>query len=220
MALFSNRGGEPRPVIPALAPLYARTPDIAWLIVRVTAGLMLLPHGIPKIFTQGVAAFAAAGLSKRGIEPALPFAFVVVFLETVGGVMVALGLLTRFFAGAVAIEMAMIAYHVSVRGLRLGERRLRVSAVLGPDHVRDRAARRRTVLAGPQDREGALSRLRQMPQSACAAPKYRAGLTNHAHQHPFCRPVHGRPARHRLPDAFRYCRNDHLARRTRTALLQ
>jgi putative oxidoreductase len=116
MALFSNRGGEPRPLIPALAPLYAYTADIAWLIVRVTAGLMLLPHGIPKIFTQGVSAFAAAGLSKRGIEPALPLAFVVVFLETVGGVMVALGLLTRVFAGAIAIEMAIITYQTSVRG--------------------------------------------------------------------------------------------------------
>ena len=108
MAFFSNRGGEPRPLIPALAPLYAHTPDIAWLVVRVTAGLMLLPHGIPKVFNQGVAAFAAAGLQKRGIEPALPLAFVVAFLETVGGVAIALGLFTRFFAAAVAIEMLVI----------------------------------------------------------------------------------------------------------------
>jgi putative oxidoreductase len=116
MAIFSNRDSEPRPLIPALAPLYAVAPDIAWFIIRVTAGLMLLPHGIPKIFTQGVAAFAAAGLAKRGIEPSLPFAYLIAFLETVGGVMIALGLFTRFFAAAVAIEMAVIAYHVSVRG--------------------------------------------------------------------------------------------------------
>ena len=113
--MFGN-SSEPRPVIPALAPLYAHTADIAWLIIRVTAGLMLLPHGIPKIFTQGIAGFAAAGLQKRGIEPALPLAFVVVFLETIGGLCVALGLFTRFFAGAIAIEMAIIAYHTSVRG--------------------------------------------------------------------------------------------------------
>ena len=76
---------DPRPLIPALAPLYAHTADLSWLIVRATAGLMLLPHGIPKVFTQGVAAFAAAGLARRGIEPALPLAYVVAFLETVGG---------------------------------------------------------------------------------------------------------------------------------------
>lgn len=105
--MFRN-STEPRPIIPALASFYTRTPDIAWLIVRVTAGLMLLPHGIPKVFNQGVTAFAAAGLAKRGIEPALPLAFVVAFLETVGGVCIALGLFTRFFAAAVAIEMLVI----------------------------------------------------------------------------------------------------------------
>src|SRR4051794_24039589 len=99
---------DPRPLIPALAPLYTHTVDLSWLIIRATAGLLLLPHGIPKVFNQGVAAFAAAGLQKRGIEPALPLAFVVAFLETVGGACVALGLFTRFFAAAIAIEMAVV----------------------------------------------------------------------------------------------------------------
>jgi uncharacterized membrane protein YphA (DoxX/SURF4 family) len=62
---------EPRPVIPALAPFYAHAPDLSWLLVRLTAGLMLLPHGIPK-WQAGVAAFATGGLAKRGIEPSLP----------------------------------------------------------------------------------------------------------------------------------------------------
>ena len=35
--------------IPALAPFYAYVTDLSWLIVRLTAGLMLLPHGIPKV---------------------------------------------------------------------------------------------------------------------------------------------------------------------------
>jgi putative oxidoreductase len=69
---------------------------------------MLLPHGVPKVFNQGVAAFAAAGLQKRGIEPALPLAFIVAFLETVCGVCIALGLFTRFFAAAIAIELLVV----------------------------------------------------------------------------------------------------------------
>jgi putative oxidoreductase len=104
-----NPDGQ-RLLIPALAPLYAHTTDLSYLIIRVTAGLMLLPHGIPKVFNQGVAAFAAAGLARRGIEPALPLAYVVAFLETIGGLCIALGLFTRFFAAAVAIEMAVITY--------------------------------------------------------------------------------------------------------------
>jgi len=111
-----KNSSDPRPLIPALAPLYAHTTDVAWLVVRVTAGLMLLPHGIPKVFTQGVAAFAAAGLARRGIEPSLPLAYVVAFLETIGGLCIALGLFTRFFAAAVAIEMAVIAYHSAAKG--------------------------------------------------------------------------------------------------------
>ena len=123
MNLFDKwKGAEPRPLIPALAPFYARTADLSWLIVRATAGLMLLPHGIPKVFNQGVAAFAAAGLQKRGIEPALPLAFVVAFLETVGAVCVALGLFTRFFAAAIAIELAVVAYVHMPQGFGWGNR--------------------------------------------------------------------------------------------------
>jgi putative oxidoreductase len=100
---------EPRPVIPALAPLYAQAPDLSWLLVRLTAGLMLLPHGIPK-WQAGVAAFATGGLAKRGIEPSLPLAYLVVFLETVGGVCIALGIFTRFFAAAAAIHLCVVMF--------------------------------------------------------------------------------------------------------------
>jgi putative oxidoreductase len=102
--------------VPALAPFYARVTDLSWLLVRLTAGLMLLPHGIPKVFSQGIAGFAAAGLARRGIEPSLPLAYWIAFLETIGGLCIALGLFTRFFAAAVAIEMAVIAYHSAAKG--------------------------------------------------------------------------------------------------------
>ena len=98
---------EPHPVIPALAPLYAHTADLAWLIIRLTAGLMLLPHGIPKR-QAGAAAFATGSLARRGIEPSLPLAYAVLFLETVGAVCVALGLFTRFFAAALSIHLLVV----------------------------------------------------------------------------------------------------------------
>ena len=93
--------------IPALAPFYGYVTDLSWLIVRLTAGLTLLPHGIPK-WQAGVAAFATGSLARRGIEPSLPLAYLVVFVEIVGGVCIALGLFTRFFAAAAAIEMLII----------------------------------------------------------------------------------------------------------------
>ena len=50
----------PRLLFPGLKPFYDRVEPLSWLLIRVTAGLMLLPHGIPKVFNQGVAAFAGS----------------------------------------------------------------------------------------------------------------------------------------------------------------
>lgn len=100
--------GDTRLLIPALQPFYDRAVPLSYTIIRITAGLMLLPHGFPKLFTQGVGAFAAAGLARRGIEPALPLAWLIVFIETIGGILLALGLFTRFVAAMVAIEMLVI----------------------------------------------------------------------------------------------------------------
>jgi putative oxidoreductase len=89
---------EPRLIIPQLASFYEYTPGLSWLIVRLTAGGMLLVHGIMKAMPmaeKGLAAtlagFAANILARRGIEPSLPLAYVVFFLETVGAVCIILG---------------------------------------------------------------------------------------------------------------------------------
>ncbi len=50
-------------------------------------------------------------LVRRGIEPAFPLAIALIVLETLGGLCVALGLFTRFWATAIAIEMLTIVYH-------------------------------------------------------------------------------------------------------------
>jgi putative oxidoreductase len=76
---------------------------------------MLIPHGWPKL-TAGVAATAAGTLAKRGIAPAEPLAIVLITLETLGGLCIALGLFTRFWAAAVTIEMAVIVYHSFANG--------------------------------------------------------------------------------------------------------
>lgn len=108
---------EPKLIIPQLASFYEYTPGLSWLIVRLTAGGMLLVHGIMKVMPmaeKGVAAtlgaFAANVLGRRGIEPALPLAYVVFFLETIGAICLMLGLFTRFFAAAIAIMFAIITF--------------------------------------------------------------------------------------------------------------
>ena len=99
-----------RLLIPGLQRLYDWLEPVSWLLVRLTAGLMLLPHGIPKL-QAGIQATAEMALVKRGIEPAEPFAVIIILLETLGGLCVAFGLFTRFFAAAIFVEMMVIAYH-------------------------------------------------------------------------------------------------------------
>src|SRR5262245_24532768 len=100
--------GEPRPIIPALSPFYDNVRDFSWLLVRLTAGGFLLIHGIQKLTLNTVAGFAANSLARRGIEPSVPLAYAIFFLETVGAVCIMLGFLTRAFALAIGIEFLVI----------------------------------------------------------------------------------------------------------------
>ena len=99
----------PRLLIPQLRGFYDRVEPLSWALVRVTAGLMLIPHGWPKLM-MGITATANMALVKRGIGPAEPLAVILITLETLGGLCIALGLFTRFFAAMVTIEMAVIMF--------------------------------------------------------------------------------------------------------------
>jgi putative oxidoreductase len=101
---------EPKPIIPGCGPFYSWSRDVSYLIIRVTVGGMLLVHGIMKLMYSSVGAFAAGALARRGIEPALPLAYVVWFMETVGAVCIMLGLFTRVFAIAAVIEFVVIVF--------------------------------------------------------------------------------------------------------------
>jgi putative oxidoreductase len=97
-------------MIPALAPFYDQVRDISWLIVRLTAGGFLLIHGIQKLTLSSISGFAANSLARRGIEPSVPLAYVVFFLETVGALCIMFGLFTRFFAAAIGIQFLIIVF--------------------------------------------------------------------------------------------------------------
>lgn len=104
-----SEAGEPKLVIPVLAPFYDRVRDLSWLLIRLTAGGVLLVHGIVKVTGPGIAGFAA-GLAHRGMEPALPFTYVIFFNETIGAICLMLGLLTRIVGAMVAVEFLVITF--------------------------------------------------------------------------------------------------------------
>lgn len=87
--------------------------DLAgYALLRFVCGAFLIAHGWPK-WAAGVETFAANGLARRGIEPALPLAWMVVSIEVIGGALIAIGLLTRPAAAVAAGHLLFITLFVS-----------------------------------------------------------------------------------------------------------
>jgi len=106
-------GSDPKPIFPALGKYYATTSDLAYFLLRVTVGLMVIPHGWGKVFGPGVAGVATY-LAKLHLEPATPLAVIVMFTETIGGLLVAIGLFTRPMAALLVIEFIVLLLVVHV----------------------------------------------------------------------------------------------------------
>jgi putative oxidoreductase len=106
--------GQARLIYPGLAGFYENMLPIAQTFVRVVVGVMFLMHVSGKL-TAGPGAVAANVMGKNGIEPAILWAYVIIFFELVGGICLIVGLFTRFFAAALAIEMlvALLVVHLA-----------------------------------------------------------------------------------------------------------
>jgi len=102
--------GEPRLFVAKPEPFYAWTRDLAWPLVRIAVGGTLLVHGMGKVLNQDVMAFAARSMAGRGLEPSVPFAYMIYFNETAGAILIMLGLFTRFAAASIAIEFFLITF--------------------------------------------------------------------------------------------------------------
>lgn len=93
------------------APLTDRLGLLAYPIMRVSVGLLLIPHGAQKLFGW----FGGYGLSGTGMffgdtlgmQPGYVFALLVGVVEFFGGLALTLGVLTRPVAAAVAVLLAV-----------------------------------------------------------------------------------------------------------------
>ena len=105
-----NGGG--RLYFPGLANFYATVEPIAYAATRFVIGLIMFMHGWAKVTGPG-AAGVARYFGSLGLPAPQLLAYSAMFLETVGGACIAVGLLTRFFAAALAVEMliALFAAH-------------------------------------------------------------------------------------------------------------
>ena len=96
----------PRLLISRLAPLDDLLAPLSWPLIRCATGLILAVHGWGKI-SKGPDVVAPV-FERLGFEPALAVVYLLIFVEFFGGISLALGLFTRFFAAAITIEMAVI----------------------------------------------------------------------------------------------------------------
>jgi putative oxidoreductase len=103
-------GSSSRLIIPALGPIYRALAPYTETMIRLVAGLSFVPHGYPKLFDP---AASAAFLEESGYHPGMFWAVLLGCTETLGGLFLAAGLLTRVVCVPILIFLitAITTYH-------------------------------------------------------------------------------------------------------------
>jgi putative oxidoreductase len=107
---MAKPGDRTRLIIPPLGYIYRALEALTWPLIRFAAGLFLVPHGAQKLFGW----FDGRGLEATSASFArMGFGSLVGAVEFVGGILIALGLLTRPAAMAATILLAVaVAVHL------------------------------------------------------------------------------------------------------------
>jgi putative oxidoreductase len=105
---------QPKLLFPALTGFYEQAIPLSWLVIRAAFGIDLAIHGWAKVLRlPPIFSAIAAGTTASLPAPLNPTQNItLVIFEFIGGICIALGLFTRFFAAAAAIEMAIITFTV------------------------------------------------------------------------------------------------------------
>lgn len=99
---------RPRLLFPALRLFYDALEPLSWLLIRCAVGVTLAVHGWGKV-SRGAEAMAPA-FKQMGYQDPILLIYFLMLVEFVGGIAIAIGLFTRFFAAMVTIEMAVIMF--------------------------------------------------------------------------------------------------------------
>jgi putative oxidoreductase len=114
MADVTHRSFQTRLIVPALGGIYASLREGAETLLRVIAGLALVTHGAGKIGDP----FGAAGMVEGlGFYPGAFWSLLLSLTEFFGGVLIAIGFLTRpaSFA-AMFVLLVTVYFHWVVQG--------------------------------------------------------------------------------------------------------
>ena len=104
---MADTQAEPTPLLPNLKSFYDFAIPLAWPVIRIACGWNLMIHGWGKV-TRGPSAYVK-GFAEMGFD-SMFWVWSALLIEFVGGAALIVGLFTRFWAAAAAIEMAIITY--------------------------------------------------------------------------------------------------------------
>jgi putative oxidoreductase len=107
-----------RPRDPVRAPdrMRIELETYSWPLTRVATGLVFVPHGMQKLFDfwGGSLEWTAAEFARAGLEPAIFWSNYIGFLEFFGGILLAIGLLTRPVSVLFVSFLAVAAIRVNI----------------------------------------------------------------------------------------------------------
>jgi putative oxidoreductase len=116
--------------VPAVAPFHAALAPFGYALIRVSLGLILMPHGYAKLFLSD-AVPTSRNFVHFGWGHPLVWAYAIGALEFFGGLMLALGLFTRVIAAAFVIEMAVISFAVLFPNWSWGHHGMEYALLMG-----------------------------------------------------------------------------------------
>ena len=108
-----------RLMVPALGGVYRAFAPWTELLIRLAAGLSLVPHGYPKLLDP---ARSAQFFEKLNYRPGMMWALLVGLTEVVGGLMLAAGFLTRLACVPIFIFLVVAAIYHSQFGFVWNQR--------------------------------------------------------------------------------------------------
>jgi putative oxidoreductase len=116
--------------VPGVARLYEILAPLSYTLIRFSLGVFLIPHGYAKLF-QDDAVAASRNFVNFGWSYPLAWAYFIGALEFFGGIMLAIGLLTRVVAAAFVIEMSVISFGVLWPVWSWGRRGMEYALLMG-----------------------------------------------------------------------------------------
>jgi putative oxidoreductase len=106
---FNAMLARPRRLIPAMGAVYDRLGPYSYAFMRFWTGVILVPHGVQKVFATDIGQYVAS-IGRHGLPFPYALAVLTYTTEFAGAICLAIGLFTRLAAAMICIQMLVITF--------------------------------------------------------------------------------------------------------------